>query len=202
MQGSPVEATSVALGVMAEPSEQDRRDAEEARRMRVGQACKRNAAKLPMLAGPLTELQRGMLGRETEVLRWVVLEPASRQLCLWDRPPACEVEEGSGFPTHGRTFLRFSCSSASKEPRKTFSLHSLVEVDFNARFRNIFLRFEHEKDVLCLTAADEAVFRQWMSALGQYDAAPPEANTIREVGRERSSRTPIPWQSTKPFETL
>mmetsp|Transcript_61223 Transcript_61223/g.124836 ORF Transcript_61223/g.124836 Transcript_61223/m.124836 type:complete len:248 (-) Transcript_61223:134-877(-) len=180
----------------------------ERRRTRIAKACARNATELPRLASTLSEFRGGVLSGGSEQWRWVVLDPAAITLSLWERPPAGEPDSEAlrlfpGSSPWG-AFSSIGAIFGSRAPRKVFSLYMLEEVDSNASFRNIFIRFT-SGDSLCLTAPSEEDFRCWLKALESYDAPPLEdedeeiAPSFRCMGPKSSnpatrmsSRTPSP----------
>jgi hypothetical protein len=141
---------------------------------RVNKAVRRNEA-FSRLADHFTLLNKGLIS-DREVLRWVVLDPATATLEIWDRPT--EDDEAYVEPS---TLIRFSkaCSSSAppKAPVKTFHLGDLRNVDSNPHFWNIFLGFQGCKTCCCLTAPSQEVFDEWMLALNGYDVFDSSAAT-------------------------
>jgi hypothetical protein len=132
----------------------------------VRQRMARNA-ELPRIEGVLVENSRGLLGGESEQLRWVVLDPPKATLSIWDRLPNEANSAISGTNAH----------TTIKVPKKLYSVDKLVEVDFNPAFHKIFLRFEGAS--LCLAAPTAEEFHRWMASLQVYDANAVRQEVIR-----------------------
>jgi hypothetical protein len=145
------------------------------------------SAELPRLEGELVEESRGLLGGESEQLRWVVLNGTS--LSIWDKQPLEAVDatkSGTSNSQHvelasprlsGRKRVRSSGKEQTQTPRKVYAMDELTKVDSNPVSFRLFLRFEatyaamlpaREKS-LCLVARGEDDFKLWMEALSAYD---------------------------------
>lgn len=152
------------------------------------------------------ELRRSLLGGDSEQLRWVVLEPATASLSVWERPPAEDAmtlmdksRKGPRTATaeDAMTLIDFlpqgfarrfhGTDTPPKAPRKVYSMRKLVDVDANPAFRNIFLHFEGTDSVLCFTAEEKQDFEEWMSVLQLYNLQSEDNMTPGN-----SSRTPSP----------
>jgi len=136
---------------------------------------------MPRLAGMLLESSRGLLGRDSDQARWVVLNPAVGKLSIWDRPPEKD-EELPGAPEmlslpQGRGPFA-SGARCPKAPRKVYSMQKFMDIDSNPSFRNMFIRFEGEKNVLCITASGQEEFQEWMDAFHAYSTRRSQASKM------------------------
>jgi len=154
---------------------------------------------LPRLAGMLVEKHRGLLGGESDHLRWVVLDPREATLSLWNRPPreagtTAAVAGSNQSATHSPRKRKADSprwhvfGNSSETPRKVYPMGKLVAVDSNPTFQNIFLLFEGAESV-SLVADRAEDFQQWMDAFALYDASrasaqrdEPEAHVLK-VGK-------------------
>jgi len=171
----------------AEPStHNDMRKREEAqlsRRQRIKKAVARNVD-LPSMAGMLIQSWRGILGGESEIPRWVVIEPREGILSLWDQQPAAAEAKDLGtqfnwiMPSFAMKARAVFTDGAPAMPRKVFSLESLKEVDYNPFYHNIFLQFEGVANVLVLTSPGCEDFQRWKDLLVQYDARSDEKSKL------------------------